>query len=372
MELSDDIEIPPSAWEVKPHFPTKPDEGVIAEIKAHIKLTGAPYLWRGHTHSPPAKNARVIYLDEIHLPPTHCGEINRNKWSPCPICSPRHGKFYKAGMIAWFPDEHTIRIIGPECFASFNLEGHTIAYKAFLREQDEKKNDAFLLSHLGFIGTCLDVINDNSPAVKEVDRVREILSRRIPLLIDFDLWRHVRTDQRLKTENQRISIQKDRLGEEREVIVRESVVYGPVLGHIMLEPKPKLILNRLSICKTRLTAIDFGHSYAEHLAKLPYEEKRKLARFMQKEITKAHDLFAEAEEVRQFLRLENVATLRGWGKHKECPTQFHIAFAPDGRQLHLGKTDEHFQSMTVRPEFWATLRKIPILSGHKAAAMNSA
>jgi hypothetical protein len=275
-------------------------------------------------------------------------------------------------MIAWFPDEHTIRIIGPECFASFNLEGHTTAYKAFLKEQEEKRNNNFLLSHLGFIGQCIEVIDANIPAVKEVDRVREILSRRIPHLIDFDLWRHVRADQRLKTESQRTAIQKDRLGEEREVTVRESLIYGPVIGHIMLQPKPKLILNKLDICKTRLKMIDFGDRYAEHLATLPYEEKRKLAKFMEKEVMKAHDLFAEVEEVRRFLKPENVATLRGWGKHKDCPTRLYISFAPDGRQLHLGKTDDQLQTMTVRPEFWTTLLRIPILSAHKPAAANSA
>jgi len=271
-------------------------------------------------------------------------------------------------MIAWFPEEHTIRIIGPECFASFNLEGHTAAYKDFHREQQEKKNEAFLLSHLGFIGEAIEVIDANIPAVREVDRVREILARRIPLLIDFDLWYHIRADQRLRTEAERRTVNKDRHGEEREAIIRESTIYGPVIGHIMLEPKPKLILSRLDICKTRLRMIDFGNKYAEHLATLPHEEKRKLAKFLQKEIKKAHDLFAEVEEVRLFLRPENVATLRGWGKHEGCPTQMYIAFAPDGRQLRLGKTDEQCQSMTIRDPFWTLLRQIPILSGQRQAA----
>jgi hypothetical protein len=145
LEMSDEIDIPPSAWDIKAIFPTRPGDDIVAEIKAYVKASGTPYLWRGHTHSPPAKDAQVVYLDEISLPRSHCGEVNRLKWSPCPVCSPRHPKFYKAGMIAWFPEEYTIRIIGPECFASFNLEGHTAAYKDFQREQQQKKNEAFLL-----------------------------------------------------------------------------------------------------------------------------------------------------------------------------------------------------------------------------------
>lgn len=366
--MTDQIDIPDSAWEIKALFPTRPGDAIVAEIKAYVKAHGTPHLWRGHTHSPPAKDAQIVYLDEVSLPPSHCGEFNRQKWSPCPICSPRNPKFYKAGMIAWFSEEQTIRIIGPECFASFNLEGHTVAYDAFRREQEERKNEAFLLSHLGHVGDVIDAINDNIPTVREVDRVREILARRIPLLIDFNLWHHIRGDQRLRTENERRTMQKDRNGQEREAIIRELNIYGPVIGHTMIEPRPKLVMNRLDVCKARLQMIDFGERFTEHLASLSSEEKRKLARHLQKEIRKTHDLFDELEEVRLFLRPENVATLRGWGKHEDCPTRFYIAFEPDGRQLRLGKTDQNFQSMTVREPFWTTLRQIPILSGHRQAA----
>ena len=366
--MSDEIDVPASAWEIKALFPTRPGDDIISEIKAYVKAFGTPHLWRGHTHSPPAKDAQIVYLDEINLPLSHCGDNNRHKWSPCPVCSPRHPKFYKAGMIAWFPEEGTIRIIGPECFASFNLEGHAAAYNEFRKEQEEKKNEAFLLSHLGFIGEAIEVIEANIPTVREVDRVREILARRIPHLIDFDLWYHIRADQKLRTENERRTVTKDRFGEERVTVVREANIYGPVIGHIMLEPSSKLIMNRLDICKTRLRMIDFGDKYAEHLATLPSNEKGKLAKFLQKEIKKAHELFAELEEVRRFLRPENVATLRGWGKHEDCPTRLHIAFAPDGRQLNIGKTDEQYQTMTVRPPFWNALRQISILPLQRQAA----
>jgi hypothetical protein len=112
------------------------------------------------------------------------------------------------------------------------------------------------------------------------------------------------------------------------------------MGHIMLEPKARLVFNRLDVCRTRLKMIDFGESFAEHLSTLPFEEKRKLARHMQKEIGKAHALFEELERVRFFLRAENVATLRGWGKHPDAPaTQdaldfYHLTFV----ELRAGRT----------------------------------
>jgi hypothetical protein len=51
--MSDEIDIPASAWEIKAIFPTRPGDDIVAEIKAYVKAFGMPYLWRGHTHSPP-------------------------------------------------------------------------------------------------------------------------------------------------------------------------------------------------------------------------------------------------------------------------------------------------------------------------------
>jgi hypothetical protein len=365
--MSDEIEIPASAWEVKAVFATRPGDEIVAEIKTYIKAFGTPYLWRGHTHAPPPKEARIVYLDEIGLPPTHCGELSRHRWSPCPCCSPRHPKFYKAGMIAWFPDEQTIRIIGPECFVSFNLDGHVIAYDAFRREQEERKTTAFLLSLLGHVGGVVSVIDHNAEAVKETDRVRDIIARRIPVLIEFDLWNHVRSDQRLRTERKLRKLVRDRDGEEREVVVRESNVYGPVIGHIMLRPKAKPIYDRLRLCLQRLRLADFGEAFAERLATLSLDDRKKLAKLLQVEVGKAHYLLAEATEVRSFLSPENVATLRGWGKHEDCPAKLHIALTPDG-MLQLGKTKEEFRTLTIKPSFRNSLRQIPILSPQRSAA----
>jgi hypothetical protein len=243
-----------------------------------------------------------------------------------------------------------------------------VAYDAFRKAQQEKRTLIFLLSHLGYIRETIAIIQHNFEAIREIDRVREIIARRIPIIIDFDLWRHVRGDQQLKTECEHRITSKDRYGEERQITVRESNIYGPVSGHIMLEPKAKPIYDRLKICHTRLRMIDFGERFAEHLGTLSSEDKAKVAKLLEKEIRKAQELLAEAVEVKRFLSLDNLATLRGWGKHEDCPTKLYIAFVPDGRQLRIGRTDQQFQVMKVQPPFWNTLRQISILTAQRSAA----
>lgn len=43
--------------------------------------------------------------------------------------------FARNGKIAWFPDEHVIRMIGPKCFQTLNPEGHCEAVAQFVREE---------------------------------------------------------------------------------------------------------------------------------------------------------------------------------------------------------------------------------------------
>lgn len=365
--MSDEIEIPPSAWELKSWFSTKPSDEIVDEIKLYIKSHGTPHLWRGHTHSSPPKDSPIVYVAEVSLPATHSGELNHHRWAPCPICSPRHPKFYKLGLIAWFPEEGAIRIIGPECFAAFNSEGHAAAYKAFQEEQARKQTEAFLLSHLGSVHDAVAVIERDFPTLKEIDRVRDIIARRLPVICNFDFWQHVRANQRLQLAVSRQSVVRDRNGDEREVTIHDLQNYGPVLGHLMLDPKAKRIFDRADVCRTKLKLMDFGHGYEQHLSTLTPEEKKKLASSLEREAKTIHALYAEANEVRRFLRAENVATLKGWGKHPDAPTQLHFAFGQDG-ELQIGRTEDNYRSMAIRPEFWSVLRTITLLAGARRAA----
>jgi hypothetical protein len=83
---------------------------------------------RYHTHSKPTKNARIVYIGRFDLPPSH--QVP-DRHAPCPCCSPRAPKYSREGKIAWFPDEHVVRMIGPDCFHTLNPEGHWEAVEVF-------------------------------------------------------------------------------------------------------------------------------------------------------------------------------------------------------------------------------------------------
>jgi hypothetical protein len=83
---------------------------------------GESHTWSGHTHTRPEDGARVKYIARFELPEKY---QRKKQFLVCPICRPNSRNFGRRdGYIAWFPDEWLIRLIGPDCFAEIDKQGH--------------------------------------------------------------------------------------------------------------------------------------------------------------------------------------------------------------------------------------------------------
>lgn len=356
--MPNDIDIPESALTPKPWFADEPDDALISEIKAFVRETGTPFLWRGHTHTKPEKGSVIRYKGEFDLPASHAGRKNREKWSPCPCCKPRSAWFYRDGKIAWFPEHKLIRLIGPDCFKAIDAQGHTEAIQLFREEQERKSTERYLLDNIGAVPRAIDAASSNLPVLREIDRVRAILSRNLPRLIDFDLWRHVRADSALKLEVTRIEQRVDRSGNQTTVPVQDFTRYGPISGSIMLNPNHQELVPRAEKALAIIRTINFGPEYARAL---PHDERNEVVKNIRSIATLA-EISAEAEEVRVFLSPLNMATLNGWGKAEGAPARMHITISPDQSDLLVGKAASVAARIPVRPPFFQDLRPMPAIA----------
>jgi hypothetical protein len=188
--MSLQLNIPDEFFDPKPFYRTRDNaQAVLREIKDHIKKTGQPHAWRHHTHSKPVAGSRIVYIGEFDLPPSHHAA---DRHAPCPCCSPKSPKFYKNGKIAWFPDEHVIRMIGPDCFQTLNPEGHWEAVEVFNREEAERRTIAYLVANLHLNVPAREVISRAVPVLEAIDHVHTVLQKRISEVLRLDIWRHVR------------------------------------------------------------------------------------------------------------------------------------------------------------------------------------
>jgi len=91
-------------------------------------------------------------------------------------------------------------------------------------------------------------------------------------------------------------------------------------GFEMFNPRNSRLASRISGFARRLSLIDFGDEVQERVRSMTIEEQAKAARILSKGISSAAAIYEEAKAIRDGFSGMSIATLKGWTKHKGCPT----------------------------------------------------
>ena len=349
--MTDEIDIPATAFEPKPWWDKRPNDERIKEIVGFIGRTSKPYLWAGQTYNRPPIDGPIDYLAEFVLPKS-------KPLVPCPCCTPRHPK-YRHGMVAHFPEERVIRIMGHDCFKSFNSERHVEALKKYHADLQRKRDNAYLLGNLDKVPDLMRVIEQAAPVGHAVDDFRNRACSVFGEVLKFDLWEHIKTGELRVTST--IPGQGE---DEREVTIIET--YGKIIGQDFLKRRgPKLGL-KLDNAVLALRQINFGTDYEQRVAAMSDPDRRQAARLLGKAIKAADEGFAAIHDLRQFTSAVTIATLNGWARRAQWPIHMHIAF--DGGSLFIGRTKDQHRRIEAPPGYSSVLPALPQLSYKSVAA----
>jgi len=354
--MTDEIDIPASASEPKPWWTVRPNEQQRKEILSFILATGKPYLWQGQTYNKPPDDAVVDYLDEFRLPKSKL-------LVPCPCCRPRHPK-YRHGMIAWFPNECVIRIIGHDCFKTINSERHTEALRKYHADRQRTADIAYLLDNLDKVPDLIAAVERAIPIADAVDKFRNDTCATFAEVLRTELWEHIRTGELRVARNRREFFQSPDQGEgEREVQIIET--YGTIAGQNFLNRRSKKLGVKLDHAALALKQINFGSQYKERVPDMSDAERFQTARLLRNGMTTVDEVFAAIHELRQFTSAVTLATLNGWARTEGCPVRMHVEF--ERGNLYVGLTDHEFRPITAPPAYFDALPPVPSLA-HKTAA----
>lgn len=311
------LDIPDSVWEPKPDFSETPSVELIREIKAHIRDTGEPWTWRGHTHTKPPKGSRIYYAGEFDIPDKYT-EVGR--FSPCPCCSPSNRKFGN-GKIAWFPDEKVIRLIGPTCFKSLDAHMHAEAVADYeIRKQQTRDRD-YILDRLDLIPGWLADCDNLVDIARGTDEFFPKLSNALEAIGRGRFFENLRGGEMKVWETVREPyVDKDGSLKSRSKSLQ--VHYGTVDGHEALAPNRSSYVKVIEDAKAKLRSL--GAFSQEYIAGCAHPVKADIADQIAKTIKtlkRARDKVGA--EVR-FLRRENANRLRNWGRHQGAPFRFDL------------------------------------------------
>jgi hypothetical protein len=343
------IDIPDEAKATKPWFDARPSDELVSEIKEFISTTCKPYLWRGHTHTKPPEGAVPFYLEEFSLP-KRCKR--RETWSPCPCCCPDTPKYRENGKIAWFPDERVIRLIGPDCFSSLNLDAHDEALARLRREQQERRDTEYLLRHFPRLLQLAATVQDFAVIAKDCDDFFPKLSNRIEIVLGIRFWHHVRSGELMTTQQVKETV-VDRHGRQSEHVRDTQSVYARIPVPAGLNPERKAQFPRFEKLLQRIRQL----CEVEDVSALSGDEKRRLARRMSTAVDHARRYREEMLAELNLLRPETFNTLRTWSRLPTSPVR--IAFRRDISAILVGRGEEELLRVAIPEHLDYRLAELP-------------
>lgn len=315
------VDVPESSRTVKAIWPTMPTEDDARAIKDFCLEDGRPYMYPGHTHTPPPKDGKPpIYVDRIEI---SADARKRKEFSPCPCCTPNHRKFGD-GLIAWFEDEMVIRLMGKDCFATINRVGHEDAYRDLLRRENERRVLDNVLNIIDRLPNWVRAGEELLAIGKAADAFYPVVEDRIVKSQGVaNFWREIRGGAlHINEEIARISIGRDGFetgsddkddGEEKKQPTENiRVAILGIEGQAAMDPKrrpvyPVLFEALEGLKKTRTTTRDEVLSLTPNERQIVGQELKRLLDLIKKARS---DLKAQLP----FLTQLNVNRLNQWAR----------------------------------------------------------
>jgi hypothetical protein len=318
---SERLDIPESARVVKAWFPTR--ESAMAElpkIRKHLEEGGETFTYPGHTHTKPPKGAEPEYIGEFAMSGRRARSVRE---APCPCCWDCFRKFL-GGMIAWFPQEQVIRLIGPDCFAARNPDGHIRAKKRYDDEQEAAKDRSHLLSQLPKLPRAINAILRAAEVGAALDAFRRDLHAGLDRM-GLHLWTHVQDEGRLKVWGKvpSVVVKGERAGEVREF--EDLIPYMSLRGYRMLAKDQPVFGGLLRACAARLQRYNFGEEWRASVDAMNNVEIRETTDIINATIIEAEDIIRKVNDLRRFAAPISINSLRRWGEHPGCPVKVHFA-----------------------------------------------
>jgi hypothetical protein len=318
--LSNQIEIPTKNLSNIAEFPEEPGPDLIYEIREHVRNTGRPETWRGHSHTKPDKGTLVVYCDEFNVP----APDSIDRVAPCPCCNPNTPQYKNRGKIAWFPGEAVIRLIGPQCFKSINEAGHKNALIELLKKQKARAEVATIALHAAQISVMLTAANQVAPIANALDDLRDQLQRVLDHDLGIPLWREVKggelqTSELLLTPVRRLDGSIKRVDRE---IFRP---YARIQGYGMIDRSSPISAQAkiTALCKG-LLAIQHRLEEVGGPSRLDEHQRSKFADMLPRARTQLLTVLAGTLSKQTFLTTDAIEVLDAWGRHPNAPYYFRL------------------------------------------------
>lgn len=318
-------------------FDAPPSKSLVDDLRDYVRREGTPDLWQWHLHTKPPKGiAPQIIAKDITVPESLRSQVGK---APCPICS-LGGPKYFSGMLAWFPEENALRVIGHECGVRYFDAG---LFRKALDQFDSRKakeaTENFLFANLLKVKIARAAILLLGPAARESDLLRRKIRKALTQVRATAICRHAKGTNRLALFEMQLASSVSRNGELEEYLKPVEVASFPISGLGVLRAKAvsaEALLYRASEALEGREVEDEDQLLDLMLRLGTYGcEQTELA--LKDAWRSIEEVTASIRETRVFVERQNILNIADWAADKRSSVQFHCRLDSYGRLL-IGDT----------------------------------
>jgi hypothetical protein len=352
------VEVPEECKQPKQWFRDVPSPEIVKEIRDYVAERGESHTWRGHTHTRPSQEAHVVYRGRFELPE----KFQRAKqFLVCPICRPHSRNFgRREGYIAWFPDEWVVRLIGPDCFAEINKEGHEEAVQELKNREKREREIDFLVSRRDQHRLAREVLAAAQRVARALDAFGADLRRKLYVTLNVTLWQDVRTGE-LEVTREVDDIRRP----GKSLFLSDH--FGSLDGFKLLDPKMRKLEPKfgphIAFLEEILEVED--DAWSEKIGQLSNPEVGQLAKTLSAALDAARHLRAEMVELRGFLSPANLGTLRRWGSPNTKGRPKDVYARRAGSVLRVGSSETRSVAVQIPPDIELEIASVAALTAKR-------
>lgn len=328
--MHDEVHLPPEMLQNKPLFHERPSDAEIAAILDYIRDHQTPHLWPGHSHTEPPHLTPIVFLAEYELTPESA--------APCPCCSPSRAKYFRQGMVVWFPEEGVIRLMGWQCYKTRDPAGISDAYAEYKKDRERRNSIAFILRQRDTVLQAIVAIDFNIPIAAAFDEFQSALHSIVYQTYNMPMADHIKEGVLTVGDGE-----KPRR-------------YASIRGWAALKTPKAAIAKRFTVARQILEQAD-TNANAEALNALSDEARSGMSRAIQDGLRMADGAAKILGDIRQFASVTTASTLRNWGMQPGCPCEVYAR--REGNALKIGKAEHRARLINLAPNFDAPIAPIP-------------
>jgi hypothetical protein len=272
----------------------------------------------------------------------------------CSACPHDYPQFKKNGILAWFPDLGIIRVVGGDCYKTLNPSGYELAERRYRSSREQRQEERYLLRRAWQIPLILSDSQDDRKILASVDDVRAAVVRALHHY-EIDLHRHI-ADGELHVDKPQWD-KKSKFG--RTVMVPQ--VYARIKGSSFVDPTMTRFSRGLDKIVRSLSKCDFGADWEEKIASLSPKRQKAAAEAIAEGLDSLRSLRSQFEDVRAFLSVPTLATLRTWSDHSTSQCRFYFDYSDT--ELRIGRSMARYQRIAMPTQCYEALAALPSFSG---------